>query len=61
MPKFGTKNTLIRNFWAGILKNHYHILNQDSQICLTAKFFIKVKILKFGSQNTLFECSGQQV
>ena len=38
MPKFGTKKVFFWNVWAGIWKQHYHIWNQDTPICLISKF-----------------------
>ena len=54
MPKFGTKNTLFRYFWARILKSYCHISNQHPEICQIAKFPEKTKITKFGTKNALF-------
>ena len=45
--------------WAGMLKNYCHICYQRHSICLIAKFCTKIKILKFGTKNVLFGCSGQ--
>ena len=54
MPKFGTKNTLFRYFWARILKSYCHISNQHPEICQIAKFPEKTKITKFATKNALF-------
>ena len=43
MPKFGTKNALLRYLWAKMLKTCCHILNQHLQICLITKFYQKKK------------------
>ena len=32
-------------FWASILRNSFHILNQSPRICLIAKFRAKIKII----------------
>ena len=54
MPKFGTKNALFWYFWAGILQQNFHILDQHPRICLIAKFREIMKMLKFGDKNALF-------
>ena len=57
--KLRTKNALL-GLWAGMFKNYCHICNQRPPICLIAKFRAKIRILKFGTKNALFECFGQQ-
>ena len=57
--KLGTKKTLF-GFWTGMLKNFCHICNQRPPIFLIAKFCVRIRILKFGTKNALFECFGQQ-
>ena len=55
--KLGTKKAY-SGLWAGMLKNCCHICNQCPQICLIAKFRVKIRILKFGTKNALFEFLG---
>ena len=43
-----------------MLKNYCHICNQRPPIFLIAKFCARIRILKFGTKNALFECFGQQ-
>ena len=59
--KCDTKISLSGSFWAGILKNYYHIWNEHPQVCLIAKFHSKMKILKFRTTNTLLACFAQQL
>ena len=54
MPKFGTNRVLFGYFWARILKNYCHILNQHPQIYIFAKFRKKIKMPKFGTKSALF-------
>ena len=54
MPKFGIKNALFGYFWAGILENYRHILNQHLRICLNQKFCEETKMPKFGTKNVWF-------
>ena len=51
MLKFGIKNALFGYFWAGILENYRHILNQHLRICLNQKFCEETKMPKFGTKN----------
>ena len=51
---------LYLGIWAGMLKNYCHICNQRPPICLIVKFRRRIRILKFGTKNVLFGCSGQQ-
>ena len=48
---FLIQNALFGYFWAGILKNYCHILNQQSRICLIAKFCEETKMTKFRTKN----------
>ena len=48
------KNVLFGYFATRILKNYYHIWNQDPRICQVAIFCEKIKMLKFGTKNVLF-------
>ena len=57
MPNFGTNNALSGYFWAGILKNYCHIWNQRAGFCLITKVCAKIKLLQFGTKNTLEENS----
>ena len=58
MPYWGflTENASSRYFWARFKKHDCHILNQDPQICLLAKFFKKAKMSKFVNKNACFGC-----
>ena len=58
MPEFGTKNALFEYFWARILKNFCHILNQHAQICLIANFLKKQKCLNLGPKMPYFGIFG---
>ena len=52
MPKFGIKNALFESiFGLEFYTNYCHILNQDTGICLIAKFCGKIKMPKFGTKN----------
>ena len=50
----GPKAHYLDIFWARILENYCHILNQDFRICLIRKSGEETKILKFGPKNALF-------
>ena len=50
-----TKNAWFGYFWARILKNYCHILNQHLQISVIAKFCEETKMPKVGTKNYLFE------
>ena len=39
---------------AGIWKQHFHTLNQHSQICVIVKFPKIIKMPKIGTKNALF-------
>ena len=54
MVKLGTKSALFGYFRDGIWKQHSHILNQHSWICLITKFWKIMKMPKFGPTNILF-------
>ena len=43
MPTFGNKNALFGCFWARILKNYCHILNQHSQNLSNSKISGKIQ------------------
>ena len=53
-----TKKTF---FCAATLNSYFHIWNQRPHICLIVTFCVKIKILKFGTENTWFWCFGQQI
>ena len=55
MLKFETKNALFGCFEARIFKNYCHISNQHPRICQFTKVREKLKMLKFGTKNGLFE------
>ena len=57
--EFGTKNALFGSF-AGVLKNYCHISNKRPPYCLIAKFYGKIRILKFETKNALFKCFWEQ-
>ena len=57
--KLRTKNALL-GLWAGMFKSYCHACNQRLPICLIVKFRAKIRILKFGTKNALFECFGEQ-
>ena len=57
MPKFGTKTGLFGYFWARILKNYYHVLNQHP---LNAKFCKETKMPKFGNKNAFLGIFGME-
>ena len=40
--------------YLGVLKNYFLFRNQRPRICLTAKFSVETKILKFGTKNAFF-------
>ena len=40
--------------WTGMLNNYCHICNQSPPIYLISKFYAKIRILKFGTENALF-------
>ena len=50
----GLKTHYLDIFWARILENYYHNLNQDLQSCQITKSGEETKILKFGLKNALF-------
>ena len=52
MFKLGTKNTLLRCFWAAIQQKQ--IFNQHTRICETIKVSSKTKKNKLGTKNSLF-------
>ena len=52
VPKFG-KSRLFGYFWAGLLIQYCHILNQHPPSCLIAKFCEETKMPKFGTKNVL--------
>ena len=56
ISKFGTKNALFGYFWDRILKNYWHIWNQNRQIFQIGKNREKMKMSKFGTKNALFGC-----
>ena len=51
---------LCLGLWTGMMKNYCHICNQRPSIYLTAKFCTKIRIVKFGTKNTLFGCFAQK-
>ena len=62
MPKFVTKNTLFKYFWAGIIKNCCHIWSQLFGFISLQSFLQKLKISKFETKNALqiYPNFGQQ-
>ena len=62
MPKFVTKNTLFKYFWAGIIKNCCHIWSQLFGFISLQSFLQKLKICKFETKNALqiYPNFGQQ-
>ena len=42
--KFWTKIALFECFWTEIWKHYWHILNQRPQLCLIARFRVKIKM-----------------
>ena len=46
---------VIRLFLFYNLKNCSRIWNQHSQICKNAKLWVRIKVLKYGTKNALFE------
>ena len=61
ISKFGTKSALFGYFWAKILKDYCHILNQHPQICIFAKFREKIKMPKLGTKSALFRHFGARI
>ena len=55
IPTFGTENAIFGYFWASILKNYWHIWNQQPQIC---RKWVFNSIVNSGIGSTFFKGSG---